>query len=248
MKLDEFISQAKKQKIYLYTGTYVIYNNTENSISEHRKGIWEVIDIHVDEYRLKNIVSNNIFSSKKKNLFPIDSFPIQELKEILTDQALTKYEELLNYNVKHKEDKAKNYAEDLNEQLKSFKKPLTNEKEPKMNSMIKRIGAQNTEAAKTGALIVAGKTLNGVVKDKIRGQVPRKYRKLVDHALADIVIANVANVAVQNFAMKNDKAQVAVNAMMEAAMIDFFSSFNIEKIISDVIATVNIEDLIPSTE
>ena len=114
--------------------------------------------------------------------------------------------------------------------------------------MMNRLVNDNMNAAKTGAVLSAGTTLNRVVKDAVRNQVPRKYRKLLDTPFADIVVANVANVAVQNFAKTNRKAQVATNAMMEAAMVEFMNSFNLDKIISDTLQNVNLDDLIDNND
>ena len=114
-------------------------------------------------------------------------------------------------------------------------------------TMMNKLINSNMNAAKTGAVLSAGNTLNKVVKDAIRGQVPRKYRGLLNTAVADIVVANVANVAVQNFAKGNYKAKVAANAMMEAAMVEFMNSFNLDQIISDTLKNVNLDDFVDTT-
>ena len=114
-------------------------------------------------------------------------------------------------------------------------------------TMMNKLINDNMDAAKTGAVLSAGNTLNKVVKDTVRGQVPHKYRKLLDTPMADIVIANVANVAVQNFSKTNRKANVATQAMMEAAMVQFMNSFNLDQIISDTLKNVNLDELLDTS-
>ena len=113
----------------------------------------------------------------------------------------------------------------------------------KMNTSISGTIDKNTAAAKQAAIVVAGSTLNQLIATKVVKQLPRKYAKLGNHALANVVIANVASFAVQNFAQSNYKARVAADAMMQAAMQDFLKSFNIDQIINEVLASVDIENL-----
>jgi hypothetical protein len=113
-----------------------------------------------------------------------------------------------------------------------------------MNTSISGTINKNTDAAKQAAIVVAGSTLNNLIAVRMGKQLPRKYRKLANHPMANIVIANMASFAVQNFAAGNYKAQVAADAMMTAAMQDFLRSFNIEQIIAEVLDSVNINNLV----
>ena len=118
--------------------------------------------------------------------------------------------------------------------------------EVKMNMMSKVVD-NNVNAAKAGAVISAGNTLNKVVKNTIRGQVPRKYRKIVDSAVGDVIVANLASFAVQNFAKTNYKARVATDAMMTSAMAEVLNSFNLDAMITDVLANVNLDEILDTT-
>ena len=114
-------------------------------------------------------------------------------------------------------------------------------------NMINSVVSNNVDAAKAGAVISAGNTLNKVVKNSVRGQVPRKYRKILDSPVGDVVVANVASFAVQNFAKTNKKARVAANAMMQAAMVEVLNSFNLDQMIADVLANANFDEILDTT-
>ena len=232
-------------------GDYVVYYKNGEVDLDVRKGIWKVTGSSsarktVD---LKSIANNNKFTTSVDNCLEVKILEHYNVfnNTTITEASLRKYKELIKNTINERDDQLLAYSfnmfdEDrLRNDIKESAKTSTNttkEKEmTKMNQVIER----NSDAAKTGAQIAAGKTLNTILKDQVVAQLPRKYKKLSKHALADIVIANVASFAVQNFARNNAKAQMAADAMMQAAMVDFISSFNIEKMITDVLANVDLD-------
>ena len=116
-----------------------------------------------------------------------------------------------------------------------------NQEETKMSDKVKEVIEDNAEAAKVAAKIVAGRTLNEAVMDKVVPQLPMLVRGYAKTPIGAVVVANLVNFGVQNFMQDNEKAAWVADAMMVAAMTEALSSFNLEKILKEVIATAGIE-------
>lgn len=112
----------------------------------------------------------------------------------------------------------------------------------KMKTCATDLTKANVVASKAAAQHVAGKVLNKALLTKIRPQLPMLARGYADHALANVVVANIANFAVSNFASDNAKAKLAADAMMIAAMTEFLSSFNVEDIVAELLEGVTLPD------
>lgn len=115
-----------------------------------------------------------------------------------------------------------------------------NKEENKMSDKIKEVIEDNADAAKVAAQVVAGKTLNDAVMQKVVPQLPILVRGYASTPLGAVVLANVVNFGVQNFMQDNVKAEWVADAMMVAAMTDALSSFNLEKILKEVIDTAGV--------
>ena len=255
MELQDYLGKIAQNDLVVY-----IKGGDLNSLGKYKKDIWKVLKIrYTDEGKMAEIENiskaNTSFSTSTKYLLDIDilrdSLSSEEFNKIFSTRSLDIWRNTLNsklYNHKFKtDDYIILYDEVDNEFSTKVKGEFLDAKTGEV-TMMNRLVNDNMNAAKTGAVLSAGTTLNRVVKDAVRNQVPRKYRKLLDTPFADIVVANVANVAVQNFAKTNRKAQVATNAMMEAAMVEFMNSFNLDKIISDTLQNVNLDDLIDNND
>ena len=103
--------------------------------------------------------------------------------------------------------------------------------------------AANVDAAKTGARIVAGTIINKRVAALIKPQLPMMVKGYADTALGEAVIANAVAAAIVHVAPGNEKAVLASQAMVEAAMVQFMASFNLEDKIDDLLKGVDIEAL-----
>lgn len=209
------------------------------------------------KYDVKNTTNTGIISVKTF----IHNFGVENLKNVL----LPKYYEEMYRIFYQKEDKTehsyygkqeydypydydydydKGYVSDLELINMAIDNKMTNPvKEIKMkeNSKIDRVVNKNTDAAKVAAKISAGKALNSVVINKLKPQMPMLMRGYADHALAPVVVANIVAVAVDMMAKDNVKAQYASEAMLQAAMTDFLSQFNIEKLLSEVLTAAAVE-------
>jgi hypothetical protein len=248
-------------------GDYVFYNNGLKFFGNHKKNIWLVDSVDGSKATVKNILSGNKFNTNVKQLVNIRYLQNWDglNEKYVNKEALAKYNEITEGDedneindyesitqndlelarLRMERQRMENHVWDSSRYFKSAEidKFFNKIKEKEMNQMT-RVMNQNIDAAKDGALIAAGKTLNTVVKGRIAEAAPRKYRKLINHSIADIVVANVASFAVQNFAAQNQKAVLAADAMMRAAMVEFISSFNFEKIITDTLANVDLDSLI----
>ena len=98
------------------------------------------------------------------------------------------------------------------------------------------VGA-NTSAAKLSAKITIGNALNDRVSAIIVPKLPMMVRgmALANPAITKAVLANGVSAALMSFAPTNEKALLAADAMINAAMLEFAGSFNIEAIINEAL-------------
>lgn len=242
-KLDELTDYIGEVVI----GDYVVYakNGDFSQLGEYKKDIWEVTDLVVtrdeDFVVIKNISKTGTdFKTYKSNVLDVAVLrsATNEWREYFSKRSLLVYDRLFGNETKQEPEVRKWSGGITIEPTKSG--------EDDMN-MINKVVQSNVGAAKAGAVISAGNTLNKVVKNSVRSQVPRKYRKILDSPAGDFVIANVASFAVQNFAKTNYKARTATDAMMQAAMIEVMNSFNLDQMINDVLANANFDEILDTT-
>ena len=145
------------------------------------------------------------------------------------------------------ETKSQKFREEIIKQIEKDKKSIKiptqgkiSVKEINMNDKVKRTVNANVDAAKTAASITAGKTLNKIVADKVTPQLPLMVRGYAGTPLGTVVIANVADFAVKQFMPHNEKANIATDAMMQAAMVELLGSFDLEKIVNEVVSSVEL--------
>ena len=95
----------------------------------------------------------------------------------------------------------------------------------------------NTEAVKLSAKLTIGNTLNDRVAAMVVPKLPMMVRgmAMANPALTKAVLANAVSATLMNFAPSNDKAMLAADAMINAAMLEFVGSFNIEAIINEAL-------------
>ena len=107
-----------------------------------------------------------------------------------------------------------------------------------------KVVESNKTAMQLASLVTAGNVLNKTLITQVKPQLPMLMRGYADHALAEVVLANLASFAVQNFDSDNKQAVIATEAMMAAAMGSFMASFNIEEIVADVLKDVNLPNML----
>lgn len=95
----------------------------------------------------------------------------------------------------------------------------------------------NIAAGKNAAKITIGNTLNDRVAAIVVPKLPMMVRgmALANPGITKAILANAVSAAVINFAPGNEKAQLAAEAMVNAAMLEFVGSFDIEAMINDAL-------------
>lgn len=98
------------------------------------------------------------------------------------------------------------------------------------------VGA-NTSAVKLSAKITIGNTLNDRISAMIVPKLPAMVGMIAksNPAITKAILANAVSAAIMNLAPTNDKALLAADAMINAAMLEFVGSFNIEAMINDAL-------------
>ena len=109
--------------------------------------------------------------------------------------------------------------------------------------MVKRTTDANVNATKVAATIATGRTVNAVLVNKFRKQIPVLARGYADTPLGAVVIANIVDFAVKQFAADNAKFNYVSDAMMQAAMVDLLEEFDFESIMNDVLSGVTLGDI-----
>lgn len=106
---------------------------------------------------------------------------------------------------------------------------------------------QNKDSAKLAAQLTAGNVLNDRVVRLVKPQLPMLARGYADTELGKAVTANVAAAALIHFFPTNQKAVMAAEAMITAAMANFVASFDIEGTVNELLDGINLPDLTGAT-
>ena len=98
------------------------------------------------------------------------------------------------------------------------------------------VGA-NTSAVKLSAKITIGNALNDRISAMIVPKLPAMVGMIAksNPAITKAILANAVSAAIMNLAPTNNKALLASDAMINAAMLEFVGSFNIEAMINDAL-------------
>lgn len=98
------------------------------------------------------------------------------------------------------------------------------------NTASKTLDANKT-AAKLGLQVGVGKAANKVAVDLVKGQLPMMVRGYAETPFGKLVLANIAQVAVHQFANSNPKAVIVADSMVQAAMLDIVGMVDVEGLI-----------------
>ena len=200
-----------------------ISNPNKDTFTTDIKNVFKVVDIVSEGYDLKSIVNHVAYDT----LMGFSGTPDEDVQEARRG---------MDYKVHSAKNKHVKWPEDG---VKWSEHNIT-VKEINMNDKVKRTVNANVEAAKVAASVTAGKTLNSVVADKVKPQLPIMVRGYADTPIGKVVIANIADFVVKQFMPHNEKANIATNAMMDAAMVELLGSFDLEKIVSEVVSSVEL--------
>lgn len=235
------------EELFIYTGNYI----------NDCKHLFRIVDDDLDDVTFQRVTqSQHMWKVCKKqymNFVSASKYSNSELKEILN---VPSYDYTIGINtakepkkVKHKGDTRPEYIiKDVTEarenltECNSTTATKSNNK-GKIMKALDKVKNNNLAAAKSAATLEVGKVLNKTLVSKIRPQLPMMVRGYAEHAFAEVVVANIASFAVANFASNNEKAVLATDAMMQAAMTEFVSSFNIETLIADLLDGIELPEV-----
>lgn len=93
----------------------------------------------------------------------------------------------------------------------------------------------NKDSAKTATGIVAGNIINQRLAKIVVPKLPLLARGYADTPLGHAALANIVAGALIHFLPTNRRAQQASAAMIEAAMVTFASSFEIESLVDEIL-------------
>lgn len=105
------------------------------------------------------------------------------------------------------------------------------------------VAAKNKSAAVTVAKLEAGRIAIKQVSRVVTPKLPMMIRGYADSEIGRLVMANLFNFAVTQFAPNNANAQVVADAMLEGAMLEMLQKFNFEEMINEVVSKVDINKL-----
>lgn len=118
------------------------------------------------------------------------------------------------------------------------------------NTASKTIDA-NKSAAKLGLQVGVGKAANKVAVDLVKGQLPMMVRGYAETPFGKLVMANIAQVAVHQFANSNAKAVIVADSMVQAAMLDIVGMIDVEGLIDGLMEKLpkgKIDELLKQSE
>jgi len=105
----------------------------------------------------------------------------------------------------------------------------------KVNTVVSKVKDSNLRAAKSTARIAGGKAMNAVVYKKVVPHLPIMVRGYADTSLGKVVIANIIATALTTYDSNNAKLALVSEAMIESAMFDLMSTFDIEEMVSSLL-------------
>ena len=106
----------------------------------------------------------------------------------------------------------------------------------------------NKTAAQNAAKIEAGTIAINKLANLLAPKMPFGTSGYLKTPLGKVVLANVVNFAIQQYAANNPKAKVIGEAVMDAAALELVQSFNVGAMIDDLIGSVNLTGLVPEEE
>lgn len=103
--------------------------------------------------------------------------------------------------------------------------------------------AANKSAIKTAAVIAVGQAGNATAKKAIVPVLPMMVRGYADSMFGDVIIANMVNLAVTQFAPDNEKAIAVSQAMIDASMLEVLGKIDIPNLIDKLTAGIDTNKL-----
>lgn len=114
---------------------------------------------------------------------------------------------------------------------------------PKENKMktINEVISKNTTLAQSAAFLEAGRIANGQATKFASKQLPMMVRGYADTPLGRLVMANIASTAATQFRPNDKRLGRLADAMIVMAYQEVIQSFDIEKLINDMLSSETIK-------
>lgn len=106
----------------------------------------------------------------------------------------------------------------------------------------------NKDAVKLAAKLEVGKIAAQTIGKAVKKQLPMMVRGYADSPFYNIVIANMAGIALREFASNNEKAMIVSEAMIQSAAVEMMSSFNIDEMVNDMLKDIDVSKLTEAKE
>lgn len=212
-------------------GDYVVYlkGGDRKELGYSKKHIWIVESVNRELIAsLKNTLDNfSGFSTPVTNLITVSDL-------IAENRFVSKYFNDQAFNLMHKR-LTNNTIFKNNTTVGDTKMAAT-------KNMVSRTTDANVSAVKVAAVIATGRTVNEVIVSKFKNKLPIMVRGYAETPVGAIVIANLVDFGVKQFAADNAKFNYVSNAMMQAAMVDLLAEFDFAAIMNDILANVVISE------
>lgn len=109
-----------------------------------------------------------------------------------------------------------------------------------LSTQVDQIKDANLQAFALAGKIEAGKAVIALIKTQLADKVPEGLTIWTQHPAFDLIVANLANIAIQQFAADHPKAQFVNEALMIASAQTLVQAFNIPGFIRDVLDSTKI--------
>lgn len=123
--------------------------------------------------------------------------------------------------------------------------------ENKMKESVTKVVDTNKSAALLTAQIGVGQAANKSVSKLIKKQLPVMVRGYAEEPIGKLVIANLVNFAVQQYAGENKKAVTVADAMVQSAMLDMLNQLDVEELVEkflDEVPSGKLDNLLKAKE
>ncbi len=106
----------------------------------------------------------------------------------------------------------------------------------------------NKDAAGNTAKLVAGRIINARLSKIVKPKLPMYARGYAGTPIGEAVIANVVASALIHFMPSNQKVVLAADSMIQAAMLEFAGSFDIEGMVDELLDGVKLPEFTKTEE
>ncbi len=117
-----------------------------------------------------------------------------------------------------------------------------------MSSTIDKVLDVNKQTAVSAAFMEAGRIANNQAAKFISGKAPLVARGYVQTPIGKLVIANMANMAVEKFRPDDRRLNKLTKAMMVSAYQEALAEFDIEEMIENMLSNSSIKKALKSLD